>query len=220
MEKKRSEKFLDMLKGNFIRKRGRQYGAFLIYPELGDTIWYDTSKFSWIKNFEDNYLKIKEEYLNLKEENFIKITSSVEGDWKTFNFYNQGLREEDNCKLCPFTTSLIDQVKSLMSDVSICYVYFSKIAPNTHITPHYGVSNIRIRFQLPLISSKSWMRVDQEKREYIDGKAFLFDDTFNHEVKNEGDQDRVIFLMDIYHPDLNEREIEEIKKFLSIKNHI
>lgn len=214
----RSEIFLKMLsKGNLVRSRGRQRANFLIYPELGDTVWYDTSKFSWVKDFEENYEKIKQEYLSLDDKKFVKIVNSVEGEWKTFNFINQGGREIENCKLCPYTTSLIDNVKSIMSSINICYVYFSKIAPGTHIKPHFGVSNIRIRFQLPLISSKSWMRVDEEKKEYIDGKSFLFDDTYNHEVKNEGDTDRVIFLMDVYHPDLTEKEIEIVKKYLSVQ---
>lgn len=96
----------------------------------------------------------------------------------------------------------------------ICYVYFSKIDSGAHILPHYGISNIRLRYQLCLESENCWIRVGDEVRFYKEGESFALDDTYLHEVKNEGKTSRVILLMDFYHIDLNQQDIDDAMKFL------
>jgi aspartate beta-hydroxylase len=43
------------------------------------------------------------------------------------------------------------------------------------------------------------------------GKALVFDDAYEHEVWNDGDDDRVVLLLDTWHPDLTDDEIQAIR---------
>jgi aspartyl/asparaginyl beta-hydroxylase (cupin superfamily) len=43
----------------------------------------------------------------------------------------------------------------------------------------------------------------------------IFDDSFEHEVRNDGESDRVILLVDIWHPELTPEERAALKKWFS-----
>ena len=90
---------------------------------------------------------------------------------------------------------------------------FSAMAPETHIRPHVGYSDDVLRCHLGLITPKPlpdydrratgiWtaktcgLRVDDEFYYWEEGKAFVFDDTIQHEAWNWGDRTRFILLID------------------------
>ena len=47
------------------------------------------------------------------------------------------------------------------------------------------------------------------------GEALVFDDSFEHEVWNDGKQERVVLLLDLWHPDLQQDEISAIQSMFS-----
>eukprot|EP00966_Prymnesium_polylepis_P084105 1946792-Prymnesium_polylepis.2 len=55
------------------------------------------------------------------------------------------------------------------------------------------------------------MRVAGEERRWEVGRALIFDDAFEHEVWNDTDAERVVLLLDLWHPDLQPAEIEAIR---------
>lgn len=70
-----------------------------------------------------------------------------------------------------------------------------------------GVSNVRVVTHLPLIIPESCgFRVGNETREWVPGKAWVFDDTINHEAWNDSDKLRVVLIFDIWHPHLTPPE--------------
>jgi aspartyl/asparaginyl beta-hydroxylase (cupin superfamily) len=70
-----------------------------------------------------------------------------------------------------------------------------------------GVSNVRLVTHLPLIVPPGCgFRVGNDTREWVPGKAWVFDDTIEHEAWNDGDQLRVVLIFDIWHPHLSEAE--------------
>ncbi len=80
---------------------------------------------------------------------------------------------------------------------------FSLLAPHTVIPPHVGVNNTRLVCHLPLVVPQGcWFRVGAETRFWERGQAFIFDDTIEHEAVNPTDQLRVVFIFDVWHPDL------------------
>ena len=88
---------------------------------------------------------------------------------------------------------------------------FSLLAPNTHIPPHVGVGNFRLLCHLPLIVPDGcWFRVGAETRDWRRGEAFVFDDTIEHEAMNPSDRLRVVFIFDVWHPDLGSAEREAV----------
>jgi aspartyl/asparaginyl beta-hydroxylase (cupin superfamily) len=52
--------------------------------------------------------------------------------------------------------------------------------------------------------------VGKEKRQWSEGRGFVFDDSFEHEVWNEGGSRRIVFIARFYHPALTETEIEAL----------
>jgi aspartyl/asparaginyl beta-hydroxylase (cupin superfamily) len=84
---------------------------------------------------------------------------------------------------------------------------FSLLKPKTRIPPHCGVSNARLVAHLPLIVPPGCgFRVGNDTREWVPGKAWVFDDTVEHEAWNDSAQLRVILMFDIWHPQLSGAE--------------
>ncbi len=78
--------------------------------------------------------------------------------------------------------------------------------PNTRIPPHHGVANTRLVCHLPLIVPEGcWFRVGAETRLWERGRAWVFDDTIEHEALNPSSALRVILIIDIWHPGLTPR---------------
>jgi aspartyl/asparaginyl beta-hydroxylase (cupin superfamily) len=92
---------------------------------------------------------------------------------------------------------------------------FSLLAPHTAIPPHVGINNTRLVCHLPLVVPEGcWFRVGAETREWQEGTAFVFDDTIEHEARNPTDQQRVVFIFDVWHPDLSEVERQAVTALL------
>jgi len=88
---------------------------------------------------------------------------------------------------------------------------FSALRAVAHIPPHCGVSNVFLTAHLGLIVHQGCrIRVGNEERRWSEGHGFVFDDSFEHEVWNEGDSMRIVFIARFYHPALTELEIEAL----------
>ena len=82
----------------------------------------------------------------------------------------------------------------------------------THIVPHVGPTNLKLRAHLGLkipkteVKNNSYIRVADQILYWEEGKMIIFDDSFEHEVWhfNENDEFRIILYMDFWHPDLSE----------------
>jgi len=94
-------------------------------------------------------------------------------------------------------------------------VLFSRLEPGTRIEPHTGMLNTRLICHLPLIVPEGCgLRVGDDRRETVRGRAWAFDDSINHEAWNEGESSRVILLFDVWRPELNEQERHLIRALL------
>lgn len=83
------------------------------------------------------------------------------------------------------------------------HAFVSALTTNSHIMKHYGPTNKKLRFHLPLMGvSGSRMRVGEETKQQIEGKAYVFDDSFEHEAWHDGNETRMILIVDFWHPDL------------------
>jgi len=154
-------------------------------------------------------------------------STNKEGTWNAFYLVNQGAVDHERIALCPETWRILQEAfpnHALCTGSGIGYVYFSRIKPGTHITPHCGVCNLKLRLQLPLqvdSHQEVKIRVADEWRTYVEGEAMIFDDTFNHEVifksddtKSAAIMDRIVLLVDFWHPELTETEIKATQLLL------
>ena len=79
--------------------------------------------------------------------------------------------------------------------------------------PHCGPTNARLTAHLGLVVPKGLtIRAAEETRGWEEGKCLVFDDSFEHEVKHEGDSERIVLMINFFHPDVPEKEWPEIGK--------
>ena len=78
------------------------------------------------------------------------------------------------------------------------------MSPQAQIKPHFGACNLKLRCHFPLfVSEEGFLRVAGDPRPWEEGKMIVFDDSYEHEAANlSHSKERVILLMDIWHPDL------------------
>ena len=175
---------------------------------VGDRPVLDTELFPFLADIEADWRLIRAELDQVLKDrgqlaSFQKIspdqTKIAKGDnWKTFIFYGFGHRSERNCRRCPETARLLESVPGLQT------AWYSILAPGYRIPPHRGVTKGIIRVHLGLIvpddSENCYMRVGDEIVRWEEGKCYVFDDTYKHEVANDTDQERVVLLFDMDRP--------------------
>ena len=167
----------------------------------------DNADFPWVGMVEEAYPAIREELEALLEHPeripaFHQISPDQEriskGDnWKVFTMHAYGTRIEENRALCPQTSKLIDQVPGLQN------AWFSILAPGYHIPPHHGPTRAVVRLHLGLIvpedSASCWIRVDDQICHWREGECLVFDDTYEHEVRNDTPDRRVVLFLGRHH---------------------
>ena len=137
-------------------------------------------------------------------------------DWTAIHLFRHGERVEANARHCPRTLALLEKLPQPEIAGASPNAMFSLLAPRTEIPPHVGVSNSRLVCHLPLIVPDGcWFRVGGETRSWKAGEAFVFDDTIEHEAMNPSDELRVVFIFDVWHPDLSAVEREAVAALIS-----
>ncbi|XP_063960501.1 aspartyl/asparaginyl beta-hydroxylase-like [Lytechinus pictus] len=128
------------------------------------------------------------------------------GDWKQFTLFAKGSKDQGNCRQAPRTCEIFDSIPQ-SKNCRRGQVKFSVMHPGTHVWPHCGPTNCRLRSHLGLIIPQPVrLRVGNTTRTWEEGKLFIFDDSFEHEVWQEADSLRLILIADLWHPDLTESE--------------
>jgi aspartyl/asparaginyl beta-hydroxylase (cupin superfamily) len=85
---------------------------------------------------------------------------------------------------------------------------------HSHIPPHTGVTNTRAIIHLALeVPPGCSFRVGGETRDWVEGKAFAFDDTIEHEAWNDSDSPRAVLIVDCWNPHLSEYERENVIQY-------
>jgi len=187
----------------------RKVGEFQARHSLvGTTPVLDNTEFPWVGTLEESWRDIRAELDRVLDHPedipaFHQLSPDQKriskGDnWKTYAFYVYGNRVADNCAACPVTAGLLDGLPGLQN------AWFSILAPRYHIPPHKGPTRAVIRCHLglkvPADRSNCWLRVDSEICHWQEGACLVFDDTYEHEVKNDTDEVRVVLFLDFDRP--------------------
>lgn len=166
------------------------------------------SEFDWVDKLEAAWPEIHaelEQLLKSPEDipSFHQISPDQQriskGDnWKTFGLHVYGKRIDDNCALCPRTAEAINAIPKMRTAM------FSILKPHYHIVPHKGPTRAVVRVHLGLIVPKDrenlWIRVDNQKLHWEQGKVIIFDDSYEHEVRNDTDELRAVLFLDVDRP--------------------
>ena len=191
------------------------------YPELPNIQFYPREQFAWMDAVEAATDAITAELNAVLEDRaaFAPYLQTQPGlpnrtdyplidsmDWSTCFLWKDG-KETDNAARCP-------QTMAALADAPLCrisgrspQIMFSQLKAGAHIQPHTGFVNTRLVCHLPLIvPPHCWFRVGNDVRSWERGKCWAFDDTIEHEAKNESDRTRVVLIFDIWRPELSEEE--------------
>ncbi|KAL7462975.1 hypothetical protein ACHAXS_003345 [Conticribra weissflogii] len=177
----------------------------------------------WCKTLEQNWESIVTEYDTLARNNLESFSGVGSGErgsghddhkvvtgtsWKEYVLFGTGAKTSDAD--APITKGLLK--KYVPDAVSLAEqgggeVIFSRLAPKTRIEAHCGPTNLRWTAHLGLVvpedGTKCRIRVGMQWHSWKPGKILLFDDSFEHEVHNDTDEERVVLLLRFWHPDLS-----------------
>lgn len=199
----------------------RQRPTFLYFPELPAQAYLDRALFAWIETLEANTARIRQELMDLlpspagRERVFTtqeieqqNLRGSTEApSWNGYYLFRHGDRRDDNCVSCPVTASMLELLPLSHVREHAPEVLFSVFTAGTHLLPHRGVTNTRLVGHLPLIIPENCaLKVGGELHEWQEGRAVVFDDTYEHEAWNRSQQIRVVLIFDIWNPHLTEVE--------------
>jgi aspartyl/asparaginyl beta-hydroxylase (cupin superfamily) len=206
--------------------------TMLHVPRLPAIQFYDRSEFPWLADLESQTDGIREELLALLREDAKEFGPYVQHPagvplnqwaelnfsprWSAFFLWQDGKRIDAHCARCPRTAAVTESMPLADFPGYAPAVFFSTLEPHTRIPPHTGVTNARLIVHLPLIvPENTGFRVGNESRAFEAGKAWVFDDTIEHEAWNESDKLRVILIFDIWNPYLSAAERELVCALLS-----
>jgi aspartyl/asparaginyl beta-hydroxylase (cupin superfamily) len=127
--------------------------------------------------------------------------------WSAYHLWRNGEPVEENLESCPATTRLLEEVELCDLGGLGPNVFFSALAPKTHIPPHHGATNARVIAHLPLIAPEDCrLRVGFEERHWREGETLVFDDTIENEAFNDSDALRVVMSFELWNPLLGDAD--------------
>lgn len=168
----------------------------------------DSSHFPWATMIEEHFPVIRRELDRVMEfRNSLPLLHDLQREQyrisaddkrKVFILSGWGHVSAAGERMCPETTRLVRHIPGLRSAV------FSILDAGAHIPDHRGHIKGLLRGQLalrvPREGDKCFIRVDDRICHWEEGKVFVFDDTYRHEVHNDTDEERVVLLLHFDRP--------------------
>lgn len=193
------------------------------YPFLPADEFFDREHFPWLDELEGKTAIIRSEaqailaghdaalepYVTMAPGTPANKWSVLDGrrDWSALHLWKEGRRVEEACALAPRTAEIVATLPLCEIPGRAPSVFFSILRAGKHIPAHTGVTNVRAIVHLPLIvPGPCEFRVGGETRAWVEGEAFAFDDTIDHEAWNRTDRDRAVLIIDTWNPHLSADE--------------
>ncbi|AOR77493.1 aspartyl/asparaginyl beta-hydroxylase domain-containing protein [Novosphingobium sp. 11B] len=177
---------------------------------IPDAAVQDKAFFPWIAELERNWQAIRDEATRIRAEDIPSLGDisfdhgriAADRRWRAFFLKGYGYRMPANAARAPVTAALIEKVPGLVT------ANFSVMEAGGHIPRHWGMTKGMLTYHLalkaPREAQKCRMHIEEGETLHVmhweDGRSFLFDDMFNHEVWNESEDDRYILLIQIKRP--------------------
>lgn len=197
-------------------------------PRLPAIPFFTRDQFAWVPDIEARTEAITTELkraLIAQEQDFKPYVAYAAGTpvnqwqelnhsrrWSSYFLWRNGEPQELHQQQCPETTRALQAVE-MASIGGLCpNAMFSALAPHTHIPPHHGETNARVIVHLPLVVPQHCRyRVGFEQREWKVGEVLIFDDTIEHEARNDSDELRVVLIFDVWNPLLSAAERDMVR---------
>jgi aspartyl/asparaginyl beta-hydroxylase (cupin superfamily) len=217
---------IDLLTGR--RTRFTPQPTFMYFPEIPAVEFFERADFPWLDAIEAATDEIRAELMTVlvsDREGLEPYIAYPEGvplnqwrelnksrRWSAYFLWNQSEPQPAHMARCPRTVEILKSAPQCDVARRAPTAFFSILEPGTRIPPHTGVTNTRVTVHLPLIVPPDCgFRVGSETREWVPGKAWVFDDTIEHEAWNLSDVPRAVLIFDIWNPFLTPAERDLIR---------
>jgi len=177
---------------------------------LPDQAILDTSGMAWVAMLERNWERMRDEDVRIRAQDIPSLGDlspdhgriAADRRWRSFFLEGYGYRRAENCAQAPATAALLSQVPGLVTAV------FSVLEAGCHIPRHRGMTKAMLTYHLALKvpRQREQCRMQVEGADQLhtlpweEGRSLLFDDTYNHQVWNDTDEDRYILLLQVRRP--------------------
>mmetsp|Transcript_42201 Transcript_42201/g.88251 ORF Transcript_42201/g.88251 Transcript_42201/m.88251 type:complete len:372 (-) Transcript_42201:460-1575(-) len=158
--------------------------------------WHDVGKRKWAKKLESKWRIVRDELKaaladesSLLEKGNNVWAGAVDAgagaaygaDWKTLVLCDRTVWDPVNSQLFPKTCEVLHASK-----VPLVEAFFAKMPPQTSIAPHSDMCNFVLTYHLGIIVPEGQcdLTVGDEKREWANGRAMLFDTSILHSAEN------------------------------------
>jgi aspartyl/asparaginyl beta-hydroxylase (cupin superfamily) len=223
---RRVDRCIELMTGQ--RNRYLPQPTFMYFPELPAIEFFDRADFAWLNAIEAAFEEIRTELTTVmisdREglEPYVAYPEGVPLDqwkelnksrrWSAYFLWNQGVAQQGHLARCPRTAAALKGAPQCDVARRGPTAFFSVLDAGTRIPPHTGVTNTRVIVHLPLIVPPGCgFRVGSETREWLPGKAWVFDDTIEHEAWNSSDTPRAILIFDVWNPFLSAAERDLVR---------
>ena len=215
--------FIASLKqGNPHNPETGQMPSIALAPNLRAQAWWTGEDDGALALIENKLLQHKkeiiEEYVQKAEQE--KITRSyapakrygdlTAGAWTGFQLSNiLGVRKEAKERF-PKTAAVIQSLgfRVISSD-------FLALEPNVILPIHTDGTNVVLACQMGIVTPDHCaLSVAKQAQAIKAGSIVFFDQSFPHTAWNKGNATRVVLVLSLVHPDINEREFLLVKEFM------
>jgi aspartate beta-hydroxylase len=207
----------------------RSTPSFLYFPQLPAIEFYDRSHFPWLERLEAHTEAMRSELLAVlaagqkQLDPYVQIPSGAPLDqwrelnhsrrWGVYFFCKEGRVFDEHVARCPRTAEALREWPRWDVPGSGPSALFSILDAHTRIPAHAGVTNARLILHLPLVVPPGCgFRVGAQTREWVPGRAFVFDDTIEHEAWNDSDTPRAVLILDVWSPFLSAAERDLVRE--------
>ncbi len=208
-----------------------QQPTFFYVPDVPAMPYPPRELFPWLDELEQATAQIRAEMLATRDDPqayapFLGVDADALGpgllaghrgkpSWDAYFLFRHGLRDEAHARQCPATAAVLERTPLVRIRDHAPEICFSVLTPGSHILPHRGVTNTRLTTHLPLVVPEDCaLLAGGQLHEWREGRAMVFDDTFEHEAWNRSDKTRVILLMDTWNPYLQPVECEAVTRLV------
>jgi aspartyl/asparaginyl beta-hydroxylase (cupin superfamily) len=199
-----------------------QQPKYYYFPGLPQIQFYERGQFPWLDDVEAATADIRAELAEVLNEPGA-FSPYVQGHanrprkdemgmlnnpaWSAYYLWKNGEQVPGNAARFPKTMHALRNAPLAHVQNRSPSILFSLLRPGAHIPPHNGLVNTRLICHLPVIvPGRCRFRVGNETRDWVEGKAWAFDDTIEHEAWNGSDGTRVILLFDVWRPEISGEE--------------
>lgn len=182
-----------------------------IYAKFENNCEYYDTNYEWCIKLRENYKIIKEEYMNYIKSNKLKSYKYIDVDvqiddvqiddydisdipWEVLflRVYN---KDTNKIKYFPKTYDIISKIPGCVL-ATFSVLPGGKVIP-PHCGPYKGIMRYHLALLTPMDTEKCKIVINNIPYKWSEGQDVMFNDTYEHWVRNDTDETRVVLILDI-----------------------